>query len=174
MVMIDCDEEQKFINMVYISLGVNVTLSLAVVVVNAVILYLLHINMLATSAIDDSSARFQEAIKAADFARMPIVGVILIAELVDIKYEEIVREYEKDSMERRTIVYDTFGQNTTIRKFVDQYPSFLLRSGYDGETLLLGQNTTAMKKVVEQNSDLMHSTAPTNLDTTPDDPVKHK
>lgn len=49
MVMIDCDEEQKFINMVYISLAVNVTLSLAVVVVNAVILYLLHINMLATS-----------------------------------------------------------------------------------------------------------------------------
>lgn len=46
-------------------MGLNVGLSIVVILINVVLLYMLHVKMIAIQAIDDSSARFQEAVKAA-------------------------------------------------------------------------------------------------------------
>jgi hypothetical protein len=53
-------------------MSINVLLSLIVLALNGFVLYILHIKKIAVTAIDDSSIRFQEVIKAADFARVSV------------------------------------------------------------------------------------------------------
>lgn len=161
-------------------MSINLACSAIVIFINAILLYLLHFKMMAVSAIDDSSARFQEAMKASEFARVSFnlydysKNLIYILSLdancwsgfvgrdcghfirrscervsffdcsnlvfvyqIEFYFIHMCFRYEKDSMERRAIVYDIFGKNTTTTKFVDQHPSIFLRNGYDGENLLL-------------------------------------
>ncbi|KAI6197542.1 hypothetical protein M3Y94_01236500 [Aphelenchoides besseyi] len=131
---------ERLLPWIYAGMAVNVLMSLCVIVVDVFLLYQLYVKMKAINPIEEANLRFQEAIRAAEFARMPIVGILLMASFAGekgIPRDEVIREYEKDSMERRAIVYDVFGQNSTSRRFIDRYPSQFLRNGYEGESLLL-------------------------------------
>lgn len=49
--------------------------------------------------------------------------------------KKVVGEYDKDSMERRAIIYTVFGQDHVTKQFVDTCPRFL-QNGYEEEYLL--------------------------------------
>lgn len=49
--------------------------------------------------------------------------------------KKVVGEYDKDSMERRAIIYTVIGQDYVTKQFIDTCPKFL-QNGYEEEYLL--------------------------------------
>lgn len=60
---------------------------------------------------------------------MPIAGVFIMAEIAGISAEEVVYEYEKDSMEHRALVYGLFGKNIVVDRFVSWLEGHFIHHG---------------------------------------------
>ncbi|KAH7720886.1 hypothetical protein AAVH_11725 [Aphelenchoides avenae] len=123
--------------LVIVVIAVNTLVSLAVVAVNGILFYKLHVRQEAVQCINECTEAFQKTLRAAHFMRIPLVGVILLAEIAGMNMQEVIHEYEKDSMERKAIVYGTLGKTALVQRFIDLSNSNFMRDGYDGESLLL-------------------------------------
>lgn len=60
-----------------------------------------------------------------------------MGKVAGLKDEDVAHEYEKDSMERRALIYGLFGNNNIVQQFVDWPENQFLKHGYEGETKLL-------------------------------------
>uniref|UniRef100_A0A1I8EDB5 Uncharacterized protein n=1 Tax=Wuchereria bancrofti TaxID=6293 RepID=A0A1I8EDB5_WUCBA len=67
--------------------------------------------------------------------RLPMVGVVALSQICNLSIEQVVGEYDKDSMERRAIIYTVIGQDYVTKQFIDTCPKFL-QNGYEEEYLL--------------------------------------
>jgi hypothetical protein len=68
-------------------------------------------------------------------------------------------------MERRAVVYSVFSKNSTIKRFIEDYPSEFIRKGYDGEELLLKQTTLATQTTMAPKAATQKKSASLKLDS---------
>ncbi|KAL3990690.1 hypothetical protein ACH3XW_32810 [Acanthocheilonema viteae] len=105
-----------------------------VIIFNGILLCLLEHGH-ATTEIALCEEKFAASLKVAKFAALPIVGVVALSQICGLSIEQIVGEYDKDSMERRAIIYAVFEQDRVTKQFIDTCPRFL-QNGYEEEYLL--------------------------------------
>ncbi|TKR82418.1 hypothetical protein L596_016147 [Steinernema carpocapsae] len=101
----------------------NVVLSFFVVLCNLALFYFLKYDKWATDEIGKISDLFVQAVRAAQFGKTPAVAMAVIADSIKIPLEEIVQEYQKDSMERRAIVQSILTVNDMSKRFLTKFPS---------------------------------------------------
>nr|CDP95935.1 Bm1324 [Brugia malayi] len=105
-----------------------------VIVFNGILLCLLEHGH-ATAEIALCEEKFIASLRVAKFAALPMVGVVALSQICDLSIEQVVGEYDKDSMERRAIIYTVIGQDYVTKQFIDTCPKFL-QNGYEEEYLL--------------------------------------
>uniref|UniRef100_A0A914RPQ5 Uncharacterized protein n=1 Tax=Parascaris equorum TaxID=6256 RepID=A0A914RPQ5_PAREQ len=148
--------------LVMASITVSCTFMMVVIIVNGVLLCALEHGYV-TIEIAKCEEEFTCAIKAAKFAavcltvllqkflnrcspfrtkrfrkfQMPMTAVVALSELSGLTMEQVIGEYDKDSMERRAIIYSVFGgRDGFTKEFIETCPKFL-QDGYRDEALLL-------------------------------------
>uniref|UniRef100_A0A915A985 Uncharacterized protein n=1 Tax=Parascaris univalens TaxID=6257 RepID=A0A915A985_PARUN len=122
--------------LVMASITVSCTFMMVVIIVNGVLLCALEHGYV-TIEIAKCEEEFTCAIKAAKFAAMPMTAVVALSELSGLTMEQVIGEYDKDSMERRAIIYSVFGgRDGFTKEFIETCPKFL-QDGYRDEALLL-------------------------------------
>ncbi|CAD5234613.1 unnamed protein product [Bursaphelenchus xylophilus] len=115
----------------------NVSIGLLVIILALVLLYFLHIKHYSEQNIDSIGVSLRNMAKAATFSMYPIIIILVFADSCGMKKEEVIKEYEKDSMERRNVIYTLLGQRNFSKKFIERYPSQFMLNGYEGEEILL-------------------------------------
>uniref|UniRef100_A0A914Z2R8 Uncharacterized protein n=1 Tax=Panagrolaimus superbus TaxID=310955 RepID=A0A914Z2R8_9BILA len=128
------------------SIGLNLFLSIGIIGLNCFLIYHFVWKQTVQTHIDAAGVSFSQAIRASEFARIPPIGIAVIAEMGGIPLDEVVSAYDKDSMERRAIVYSIMGRTAIAKKFVDQYRSIFMSKGYEGEETVLTTTTTGNAK----------------------------
>lgn len=93
----------------------NLILSLGIIGLNLYLAYHLVYKQTVSAEIQAAGRHFSSAIRSVEFARIPVVGMAVIAEMGGIPLAEVIRAYEKDSMERRAIVYSIM---VSLRKVI--------------------------------------------------------
>ncbi|CAD5225755.1 unnamed protein product [Bursaphelenchus okinawaensis] len=78
------------------------------------------------------------AMESLSYAEIPIQVVALICNYMNISFEDMAKEYKKDSQNRRTIVIQTFRKDPVTMAFVDSFQSKFIQFGYVGEDLVTG------------------------------------
>uniref|UniRef100_A0A0M3IAL9 ACB domain-containing protein n=1 Tax=Ascaris lumbricoides TaxID=6252 RepID=A0A0M3IAL9_ASCLU len=121
--------------LVMASIAASCIFMIVVIIVNGVLLCALEHGHV-TIEIAKCEEEFVCAIKAAKFAAMPMTAVVALSELSGLTMEQVVGEYDKDSMERRAIIYSVFGRDGFTKEFIETCPKFL-QDGYKDEALLL-------------------------------------
>ncbi|KAK0406582.1 hypothetical protein QR680_018668 [Steinernema hermaphroditum] len=122
---------------VYTGLLVNVVFSLTIIGLNALILYFVHGKKVISKELDDASLMFDQSVKAAQFAKIPAIGVVAIADAMAIPIEEVLVEYGNDAAERRTVVTGILGKNRLTKRFLNDFHPQFLTKGYDEEEMML-------------------------------------
>ncbi|KAK0406584.1 hypothetical protein QR680_018668 [Steinernema hermaphroditum] len=123
--------------LVYTGLLVNVVFSLTIIGLNALILYFVHGKKVISKELDDASLMFDQSVKAAQFAKIPAIGVVAIADAMAIPIEEVLVEYGNDAAERRTVVTGILGKNRLTKRFLNDFHPQFLTKGYDEEEMML-------------------------------------
>uniref|UniRef100_A0A7E4VR60 Annexin n=1 Tax=Panagrellus redivivus TaxID=6233 RepID=A0A7E4VR60_PANRE len=132
----DCSANSLQI-LVIIAILLNIGLAFIVIVLNLGLICTLTLQKFVTTQLTAMGACFTEGLKAAEFAQLPPAAVAVIANMGGVPFAEVVRAYEKDSMERRAIVYAVMGRNSLAKRFVDDYSSKFMRQGYSSEDTIL-------------------------------------
>ncbi|VDK43962.1 unnamed protein product [Anisakis simplex] len=130
--------------MAYLSVVITCAVAGIVIIVNGVLLCALEHGEI-TIEIARCEEKFVCAIKAAKFAAvlnlenslsLPMAAVVTISEISGLSMDQVVGEYDKDSMERRAIIYSVIGNDRLTKDFIESCPKFL-QGGYKDEALLL-------------------------------------
>uniref|UniRef100_A0AC35F4T3 Uncharacterized protein n=1 Tax=Panagrolaimus sp. PS1159 TaxID=55785 RepID=A0AC35F4T3_9BILA len=138
----DCQEIlDQLTLLIGFSIGLNLLLSIGIIGLNLYLIYHFVWKQTVKSNIVAAGVSFSQAIQSAEFARIPPIGIAVIAEMGGLSLNDVVSAYDKDSMERRAIVYSIMGRTAIAKKFVDQYRSIFMSKGYEGEETVLA--TTA-------------------------------
>ncbi|VDM42087.1 unnamed protein product [Toxocara canis] len=111
------------VTLVIASTALSCTMMIVVIIVNGILLCALEHGEV-TIEIARCEEKFVCAIKAAKFAAVCYVAFL------------VVGEYDKDSMERRAIIYSVIGRDGFTKDFIKTCPRFL-QDGYRDEALLL-------------------------------------
>lgn len=118
------------------ALLLNLFTTLAIIGINGYIIYFFIYEKQLAVLLTKCSVHFTEAIKGIEFSKLPPVAIAVLADMGGVPLSEVIKAYEKDSYERRAIVYSVMGKNRLAQRFVDDYPSKFMISGYEGEALL--------------------------------------
>ncbi|KHN88439.1 hypothetical protein Tcan_11840, partial [Toxocara canis] len=123
------------VTLVIASTALSCTMMIVVIIVNGILLCALEHGEV-TIEIARCEEKFVCAIKAAKFAALPMIAVVALSEISGLAMEQVVGEYDKDSMERRAIIYSVIGRDGFTKDFIKTCPRFL-QDGYRDEALLL-------------------------------------